>query len=193
MLPQEERKDDENSNFEEVLLVEAKSTKENVPALQKKKTMFFMKEDSAALEGTMGTMFRRLSTGTKVLTQTITESLQTECISSKPEPGISRRQSLIITSFIGQLENEEVYDDDADDGNSVLTNTSEFVGGKRSCQSVGDLLFRYQLSTSELLLGSSSESESTSYLSPEVEQKAEDLIDEGHIPRDDFDSLLEST
>lgn len=149
---QQQEDDDSTCNFDEVSL-----EKPTTAPKQKKTTPIFNADKNRALEGMMGIMFRRLSTSTKVLTQSISQSLQTECI-SKPEPGtgITKRQSLIMSNFIGKLENEEVDDDEF----SVVTESSEFVGGRsRGCKSDGDLLFRHQLSTCQSQLSSREEDE----------------------------------
>jgi hypothetical protein len=66
-----------------------------------------------------GTMLRRLSSQTMVLTRSLTENLQMECaMKLEPGEGISRRQSLILARFIAPLEKEEV--DENEDGNASV-------------------------------------------------------------------------
>eukprot|EP00545_Synedropsis_sp_CCMP1620_P008097 CAMPEP_0119004090 /NCGR_PEP_ID=MMETSP1176-20130426/948_1 /TAXON_ID=265551 /ORGANISM="Synedropsis recta cf, Strain CCMP1620" /LENGTH=215 /DNA_ID=CAMNT_0006955761 /DNA_START=89 /DNA_END=736 /DNA_ORIENTATION=+ len=175
IMSPEYSQEDDDSNFEEVAL----EKKQQQPTVIKQKSFF--QPDNRALEGMMGGMFRRLSTGTKVLTQSISQSLQTECI-SKPEAGtgISRRQSLIMSNFIGKLENEEVDDDD---DFSVVTETSEFVGARRNCKPDSGLpLFRHQLSTCQSFI--SSETEEQYFLSPEAEYQEDPAIEQsgGNLP-----------
>lgn len=110
-----------------------------------------------ASEG-MVTAFRKLSTQTKVFTKSLSQSLsdglQSECV-SKPEPrtGISERQSQIMSTIIKTLETEELEGGD-DDGSVVSerTDTSDFVGAGRTSSSRKESTFRHHLSMEPLLL-----------------------------------------
>ena len=108
----------------------------------------------------LGTMLRRLSSQTIVLTRSLTESLQMECATKlEPGEGISRRQSLILARFMAPLEKEEVDEDE--DGNASVTSesseNSEFVGVNRNrLGSSSEFIFRHQLSTTQSRVSSPS-------------------------------------
>jgi hypothetical protein len=141
MSPDAFYSDDDDSSLEEV-------------ALDTEKSRVVASDGVKQRRGSeLGTMLRRLSSQTMVLTRSLTENLQMECaMKLEPGEGISRRQSLILARFIAPLEKEEV--DENEDGNASVSSesseNSDFVGANRNrLGSSTEFIFRHQLSTTQ--------------------------------------------
>ena len=158
MSPDSLDSDDDDSSMEEVALDNEKAGVVASDRVQQRRG------------SELGTMLRRLSSQTMVLTRSLTENLQMECaMKLEPGEGISRRESLILARFIAPLEKEEVDDDE--DGNASVSSdsseNSEFVGANRNPLGSSTIfIFRHQLSTTQSRVSSPSivsDSEGESY------------------------------